>query len=90
MEGSSPKLWTPLGQIKHLSWVEQPLEGLHELGTLIPTTLGIKEHQHWLAVTAGQWLHLNIHKHTHTHKHKQTQMNMTVLIHVPACTLYTY
>ena len=42
---TSPKLGATLGEIKDLARVEQKLENLHELGTLVATTLWIDEYQ---------------------------------------------
>ena len=55
---ASPKLGSTLGQIEDLTRVEQPLEDLHELGTLIASTLWIDEHQQRLVLALGEWLHL--------------------------------
>ena len=55
---ASPELGSPLGQIENLTRVEQPLEDLHELGTLVASTLRIDEHQQRLVLALGEWFHL--------------------------------
>ena len=42
---SLPKYGVTLSEIKDLARVEQPLEDLHKLGTLVAATLWIDEYQ---------------------------------------------
>ena len=60
---SSPKHRASLRQVEHLTRVEQPQEDLHQLGPLVPSTLGIDEHQQGLVVAVGHRLHLERRKY---------------------------
>jgi len=57
---SSPKLGATLGEIKDLARVEQPLEDLHKLGTLVGATLWIDKYQQRFVVALRKWLHREV------------------------------
>ena len=46
-------LWTSLTQVEDLSWIQPPLELLHQLGTLVAPGLGVEEDDNWAA--SGTW-----------------------------------
>lgn len=53
---SLPCLGATLSEIEHLPRVQQPLELLHQLGSLVATTLGVDENDERLDVNVGNRL----------------------------------
>lgn len=43
-----PRSRSTLREIEDLPWVQQPLEFLQKFGPLVPPTLRVDEHQHWI------------------------------------------
>ena len=40
-----PRIWPPIGQVKHLVWVEMSLEGQQQLQTLVASTAAVNKHK---------------------------------------------
>ena len=60
----SPKPGPSLGEIEDLSWVQKPLEDLHQFSSLVTSALGVDEDKQWLVLALGEGFYLRTREST--------------------------